>query len=161
MRSRRVPGYVTLIATGLILSLYALGVLRSLEDKSVRPLEFKLRSFLQKSPTLDPRLKIYSYDDATLNFVKKPDMDFELWLKVLQGISEAGPRRIMIDKIFSVVDKSSPGASLGVEFNKIKTDVVTAVYAVPSVIKFKPPLPADFEPSNSPSGQDGRRQRRI
>jgi class 3 adenylate cyclase len=135
---------VTLFATGLILALYALGVLRSLEDKSVRPLEFKLRSFLQKSPTLDPRLKIYSYDDSTLRFVKKPDLDFETWLKMLQGISEAGPRRIMIDKIFSVVDRKTSLESINLEFEKIKTDVVTAVYAVPNVIKFKSPLPADF-----------------
>jgi class 3 adenylate cyclase len=135
---------VTLIAAGLILSLYALGVLRSLEDKSVRPLEFKIRSFLQKSPTLDPRLKIYSYDDSTLRFVKKPDLELELWLQVLQGISEAGPRRIMIDKIFSVVDRETSLESLRREFEKIKTDVVTAVYAVPNVIKFKSPLPADW-----------------
>jgi class 3 adenylate cyclase len=145
MRSKRVPGYVTLVAMGLILSLYALGVLSSLEDKSVRPLEFKLRSFLQKSPALDPRLKIYSYDDSTLRFVKKPDLDFELWLKLLQTISEAGPRRIMIDKIFAVVDSKAPLETLKPEFERIKTDVITAVYAGPNVIKFKTPLPADFK----------------
>ncbi len=76
MRSRRVPAYVTLVATGLIMVLYTLGVIHSLEEKSVRPLEFKLRSFLQKSPSLDPRLKIYSYDDSTLRFVKKTGSGF-------------------------------------------------------------------------------------
>ncbi|HET9240402.1 MAG TPA: adenylate/guanylate cyclase domain-containing protein [Oligoflexus sp.] len=145
MRSKRVPGYVTLFAMGLILSLYALGVLSSLDDKSVRPLEFRLRSFLQKSPTLDPRLKIYSYDDSTLRFTKKPDLDFELWLKLLKTISDAGPRRIMIDKIFAVVDSVTPLDALKPEFEKIKADVVTAVYAGSNVIKFKEPLPTDFK----------------
>ncbi|MDQ3230974.1 MAG: CHASE2 domain-containing protein [Pseudobdellovibrionaceae bacterium] len=145
MKSRRVPGYVTLAAAGLILLLYALGVIRSLEDKSVRPLEFKLRAWMQKSPTLDPRLKIYSYDDSTLRFVKKPDLDFELWLKVLQGISAAGPRRIMIDKIFGVVDINTSLETMNREFQAIRSDVITAVYAVPNTIKFKAPLTADFK----------------
>ncbi|WP_176736895.1 adenylate/guanylate cyclase domain-containing protein [Oligoflexus tunisiensis] len=144
-KSRRTPGYVTLAAAGLISLLFALGVIQSLEEKSVRPLEFKLRSFLQKSPGLDPRLKIYSFDDSTLRFVKKPDLEFELWLKVLQGIDAAQPRRIMIDKIFSVVDTQSSPTDIQKEFEKISTEVVTAVYAAPNVIRFKPPLPADFK----------------
>jgi class 3 adenylate cyclase len=145
MKPGRVPAYVTLAAMGLILSLHALGVLSSLEVKSVRPLEFKLRSFLQKAPALDPRLKIYSYDDSTLDFVQKPDLEFELWLQVLQGISDAGPRRIMVDKIFSVADIKSSTGLIQQQFQKISSDVVTAVYTVPHHIKLKEPLPADYK----------------
>jgi class 3 adenylate cyclase len=144
-KTRRAPAYVTLATAGLIGLLFAFGVIRSLEEKSVRPLEFQLRSFLQKSPGLDPRLKIYSFDDSTLRFVKKPDLEFELWLKVLQGIDAAQPRRIMIDKIFSVVDAQSSPADIQKEFEEISTDVVTAVYAVPNIIRFRSPLPADYK----------------
>ncbi|MCX6129740.1 MAG: PilZ domain-containing protein, partial [Proteobacteria bacterium] len=68
-----------------------------------KPLEFQIRSLLKKSPPLDPRLKIFAFDDKTLNYLGYPDLTLDSWYNLIAQYASSKPQAIYIDKIFGIV----------------------------------------------------------
>lgn len=73
---------------------------KSLDNQLIRALEFKARSYLNRSPAIDPRLKVYAFDDDTLKRFMSDDLDIQEWARLLHAMAEVKPRLIIIDKIF-------------------------------------------------------------
>ncbi len=68
-----------------------------------RPFFFRVREKLVKDPELDPKLKILSYDDGSVDKLQRPDLTIDDWATVLVAIGERKPRMILIDKVFGII----------------------------------------------------------
>jgi serine phosphatase RsbU (regulator of sigma subunit) len=51
-------------------------------------------------PPLDPRLKIFAYDDNSVSFFGDPEVSFKNWVSVLGALEARNPKMIFVDKIF-------------------------------------------------------------
>lgn len=77
-------------------------------DRNIsKPVEFQLRNHLNRDPPIDERIKIVNFDDATVTALGRTDLTLQEWSQVLQHLSLHKPKKILIDKVFQVVDKSS------------------------------------------------------
>ena len=74
---------------------------RVLDQKIFHPFVFWLRSELV-TPKLDPRIKIFCYDDRTAAYLNSLDIPLTTWAKVLKSIGQKPDVRILIDKLFDV-----------------------------------------------------------
>lgn len=72
----------------------------NLQNRLARPLEFRLRHWLKRDPPLDPRIKIYAFDDRTLELLDESDLTLDDWLGVLKTFVARRPRAVFIDKFF-------------------------------------------------------------
>lgn len=60
---------------------------------------FRVRS-ITSSPVLDPRIKIFAYDDRTVSMQKRFDITLQEWARVFSALAERKPRAILLDKLF-------------------------------------------------------------
>ncbi len=104
--NREKPGLVpTLLAVifGLgFLTLYFTPVQEYVSYQVGRPLEFRFRSWLGKSPGLDPRIKIYAFDEQTVGYLGYHDLTLDSWRILAEHLSANKPRALYIDKLFSM-----------------------------------------------------------
>lgn len=104
--SREKPGFVpTLLAMILSLGflvLYFTPIQDYLAHQVGRPLEFRFRSWLGKSPSLDPRIKIFAFDEQTVGYLGYHDLTLDGWLKLAMHFGASKPRAIYIDKLFTL-----------------------------------------------------------
>ncbi|WP_141730784.1 adenylate/guanylate cyclase domain-containing protein [Oligoflexus tunisiensis] len=96
------PALLALILSLGFFALYFTPVQTYLSHQVGRPLEFRFRSWLGKSPTLDPRIKIYAFDEQTVRYLGYHDLTVDSWLKLVKHLSASKPRAIYIDKLFSL-----------------------------------------------------------
>lgn len=96
-----IPGF---LSGAVLMVLYLLPSGEFLQTKIARPIEFKLRSSLGKDPSLDPHLKIYSFSDATLQYLDGERMPLKQWSLVFESFKYAKPRALFIDKVFGYPD---------------------------------------------------------
>ncbi|MEZ4743727.1 MAG: adenylate/guanylate cyclase domain-containing protein [Bdellovibrionota bacterium] len=62
---------------------------------------FSLRDTLGKSPPLDPRIKVFAFDDAAVAEVDDRDLPLSSWLSIYQAIAKSEPATILIDRYWS------------------------------------------------------------
>ncbi len=134
----------TLFSAGLIMSLLATGLIGIFTDNTVRTLEFSLRSSLKKSPEFDPRLKIYSFDDATVGYLNETDLNITTWVDVMEALAATHPKKIMIDKIFASLKGRYSGDELRARLKKIDTDLVMAAYTTPNPLRKQQSVPPAY-----------------
>jgi len=101
------------------------------------PFVFKARSKL-KTSILDPRLKIFAFDDGTVAYLKATDMKLPEWGDVFQGLSRKPDTKILIDKLFDAY----PDQADVKQFNEKMKDVtseqtVIITFAHPGGIRFR------------------------
>ena len=72
-----------------------------LDQQLVHPVLFRLRNAIKK-PKLDPRIKIFSFDDGTAAALKTLDIPLATWGKVIARFSEIKDVKILIDKVFDL-----------------------------------------------------------
>jgi hypothetical protein len=96
------PAVLALILSLAFIALYFTPVQTYLSHQVGRPLEFRFRSWLGQSPTLDPRIKIYAFDDQTVGYLGYHDLTVDSWRKLVKHLSAGKPRAIYIDKLFSL-----------------------------------------------------------
>ncbi len=75
----------------------------ALERQSSERWLFSLRTFLERDPAFDPRLKVFALDDPTLASLGGSPPSLELWGKVLAAVAAEKPRVILIDKLFDML----------------------------------------------------------
>ena len=71
----------------------------SIETQVGRPLLFHARTLIQ-TPELDPRIKIFSFDDRTAAALQNFDLELSDWALVLKALTERRPNVVIVDKIF-------------------------------------------------------------
>ncbi|MFW7378470.1 MAG: adenylate/guanylate cyclase domain-containing protein [Oligoflexus sp.] len=70
--------------------------------KARKPIEFAVRAKLQREPVLDPRIKVYAFDEQTLSYLGYHDFSLDVWYLLIAHFAQYQPRSIFIDKIFQV-----------------------------------------------------------
>jgi len=98
-----------------------------------RKIDFTLRTLLKKDPKLDPRIKVYSLEDFTVNKIQSPDLTAPQWVELLKDFAEERPKVILIDKIFSLYnEKELPSQEFVNRLQEISTKVPIYVGAFAS-----------------------------
>lgn len=104
--TREKPGLLPALLAGILslgfLALFFTPVQDYLSKQVGRPLEFRFRSWLGKSPALDPRIKIYAFDEQTVGYLGYHDLTLDGWQKLAVHLSASQPRALYIDKLFSL-----------------------------------------------------------
>jgi class 3 adenylate cyclase len=104
--AREKPGLLPVLLAGILslvfVSLYFSPIQTYISQQVGRPLEFRFRSWLGNSPGLDPRIKIYAFDEQTVSYLGYHDLTLDGWLKLAEHFAASQPRAIYIDKLFSL-----------------------------------------------------------
>src|SRR5688500_11685546 len=127
-------------AAVIVLAYSPLGL--DLETRVARPAEFKLRSLLGRDPQLDPRIKVYGFDDSTANYVKDFELDFFDWAQAIKSFESAKPRSVLIDRIFGI-PRGKDIEKAALEIKKLPFPIVAGSFAGPKAIKNRPLLTLD------------------
>lgn len=99
--------YWALIATvawaGLAVTITRAEFGEFIDANVTRPFYFKMRETLNRDPVLDPKFKILSYDDGSVDTLQRPDLTIDDWATVLAALGKQKPRIIFIDKVFGII----------------------------------------------------------
>lgn len=108
--------------------------------KLVHPALFNLRDLVQK-PKLDPRIKIFLFDDATASKLKSLDLPLATWGKVISRFSEIDGVHVIIDKVFDLPFSDDEVSGFVEELSSFekKTSVISFVH--PSEIPYRKAIP--------------------
>ncbi len=99
------------------------------------PINFQFRNWMKKNPQLDPRIKIYAYDDSTQDYVGRQDLSLGQWAEVIRGLASTQPASIYVDKMFTTPDKIEEELhSFQRMADEIKVPLVTDVWITPNAI---------------------------
>jgi class 3 adenylate cyclase len=101
---REFPFRITIAISVLLFVIGELGVFKILNENFAKPIEFRVRSGLGRDPVLDPRIKIFGFDDITLNALGRQALSYQEWGVLLGHLAKQKPRVIIIDQVFQVVD---------------------------------------------------------
>lgn len=74
---------------------------RELDQKVFHPFAFWVRNQI-RDPTLDPRIKIFCFDDRTAAYLHALDLSLPEWAKVINSIAKTPNVSVLIDKLFDV-----------------------------------------------------------
>lgn len=96
-----------------------------------------------ESPGLDPRIKIFSFDDQAVGRLKALDVSLDDWGKMLAQLDERRPAMILIDKLFDRPSSAEEGARFAATLNALRTPVVADAFVTPDKIRFRDPLALD------------------
>jgi class 3 adenylate cyclase len=100
------PGFLPALLAGFLslvfLALYFTPVQDYISKQVSRPLEFRFRAWLGQSPALDPRIKIFAFDDQTVSYLGYHDLTLDGWQKLAKHLAAKQPRALYIDKLFSL-----------------------------------------------------------
>lgn len=131
-------------AFGTLFTLSEFG--RTIEYLNARKLEFVVRDFLGRSPEIDPRIRIFAFDDKAIAAFESPELLLADWTAMLRGLRERRPKAILIDKVFGYVS-SREKADLGQFVDEIAKNEKLAVGSF--VNSFSVPLQATLDISRS------------
>jgi serine phosphatase RsbU (regulator of sigma subunit) len=110
---------------------------------------FKFRSWLHKAPALDPRIKIYGFDDGTLEYLDREELHLTEWGRLIQAMAEAGAAGVYIDKLFGTPDKlDTELPEFSQQLKAAGIPVVTAAWITAQPIKGRIPHPLSEEHFN-------------
>ena len=138
-----VIGGVTLIlGTALVMSPWALVAERHL----TYPMLFWLRQAVGREPVLDPRIKIFAFDDTTVERLGLPtglpDAD---WIAMIAALAARGPRAILLDFVWGAPLRDGKDAPALQALMAGAVPIATGAFLAPQVIPWRRPL------TNSPS----------
>lgn len=101
---KAIPAKATLLVACCTMLAGFAGVFNILHVNFAKPIEFRLRSALGKDPLLDPRIQMFAFDDVTASKLGRPALNFGEWREILTHLSKHGPRLIVIDQVFQIVE---------------------------------------------------------
>ena len=117
------------------------------EEQGSFPLYFRARQALGLAPSIDPRLKMFSYDDSTFAQLGRAELSFAEWTSVLVALDAQQPRAIFIDQIFGSVpnhpgfasdapaDARATAQQVLDAAGRLKTPLITAAFIRQNLIK--------------------------
>lgn len=149
-------GITILLFTGLAMLYRMTPAAQRFEENTSFSFYFSMRQSLGLSPPLDPRLKIFRFDDTTLSTLRKPALNLEEWIRVLEAVDAQRPRAIFIDAMFSIPPDHpgwAPGATpedvaaaqaLVHRWAALRTPIASAAFVTPAKLsraEIDPTLP--------------------
>lgn len=112
-----------------------------LVSKISRPLEFRTREWMGKSPALSSKLKIYAIDDSTFSKMGTWVLTGEDWVRVLGAVAKKSPKAIFIDQLFSKgSDFISGTAGFTDAIKKLGVPVYVGAFLAPAQIRYRDEL---------------------
>jgi class 3 adenylate cyclase len=115
-----------------------------LESRLSRPLDFRARDILDRSPTRGEQLKIFSFDDSTFAKLGKATLNLTEWVSLLQTIAANKPRAILIDGMFSLADEEHPDFPAVISgIRNLGVPVIVGGFVVNTEIRFRKPIRLD------------------
>lgn len=133
----------------------ASGVSQVVNDAVARRLEYSVRRRLHKSPTLDSRIKIFAFDDASATALGYADVSLAQWEKILTAIGRSEPRAVFIDKVFALPLKTGKSSSFVSTLRSLPFPIVAGAYRSPKPIQGRSALPLnapDFQVESTLAG---------
>lgn len=85
----------------LLFTLTWAGLAAFLEPRVVRTLEFRTRAALGRGPTLDPRIKIFGFDDTMAAEKGGIRLDVDDWIALFKALQAKKPKTILVDGMFA------------------------------------------------------------
>lgn len=126
-----------------------------LESRLSRPVDFRVREWLGKSPVRSEQIKIFSFDDSTFAKLGKPTLSLSEWLTLFRTIAANKPRAILIDGMFSLADEQDPELPQIIDgLRNLGVPVIVGGFVVGTEIRFRQPIRLD-RPEYSVSGMAG------
>ncbi|MDB2447365.1 CHASE2 domain-containing protein, partial [bacterium] len=110
---------------------------------------FQGRSALGFETKIDPRLKVYVFDDLTVSSLKENDLSAKRWAEVFKAISEENPKAIITTHPFSVPKSLHNPLNFTDDIQAIKTKIATGVWLTSKNIAGLLPLAPEDYPSLS------------
>ncbi len=93
--------FAVLMASAVMVGVRSSSWGANLQKKFLRPANFAVRHKMARDPVLDPRIRLYSFDEATFQLVRDFDLAPADWGKILQGLVPEQPRAVLIDSDFT------------------------------------------------------------
>lgn len=115
-----------------------------IENRVGRPILFKLRELAGLAPRLDPRVKVFAFDDASLFELGKPEsLTPEIWKEILAAFSANHPKAILIDMIFATKRRTPAELQKYLDLFAGLPALATGAFLSPVVISKRPLLDLD------------------
>ena len=115
---------------------------QAINKQIFHPLVFHIRSYLRPAK-LDPRIKIFAFDDSTVAYLKATDIPLPEWGSVLVALTKQPNTHLLIDKLFDNHPKESDIKEFVASMKEIKTARTSLItFAHPSRIKFRDEVPS-------------------
>ena len=119
----------------------------AIDDYVTRRAEFTVRSLLHRAPAMSPKIKIFIYDDQTVAKLQAGDISLADWSSVFEALAAAGPRHIIVDKLFDlpkdIAGAAAFNARMALIASKYKVPIVTGGFVTPTAILERPLMPLD------------------
>lgn len=105
-----------------------------------RLLSFSLRERLGKAPNLDPKLKVFAFEDRSAHELGFTDLPLKDWLAVIESIAARRPRAILIDKTFSHPLDPEAAQNFGERIQATGVPIIAKAHVSRSSLMFLNPL---------------------
>ena len=103
-----------------------------LDNLIARRIDFKVRRSLHMEPVLDPRIKILSFDNITMDLLHADNIELSAWGKLLTDISALKPKLVLIDKRFGLIGTQDAKNSFdGINNTPTTSRTITGGYVEP------------------------------
>lgn len=109
---------------------------RFLNKQIFHPFVFSIRSHL-KTTSLDPRIKIFAFDDTTVAYLKSTDISLSHWGEVFHGLSRQGEPTILIDKLFDAHPPQNEIDKFTAQMKSVPGKKSLITFAHPGSIRFR------------------------
>ena len=107
---------------------------------------FQGRSALGFEHKVDPRLKIYVFDDLTTSSIREYDLSAQRWVEILEAISKQNPKAILTPHSFSIIKSLHDPIAFTESIQKLRTKIATGVWLTNKKIHGLLPLaPEDYQ----------------
>lgn len=143
---------LTLVVPSLIgiLAIQALTftpIAKFIDQKVFHPLAFVVREKIRPQK-LDPRIKIFTFDNRTAAFLKALDIPLETWGLVIKSIGAKPNVKILISKLFDSPYTETEIKSFSELMSKEKTPTVIQAFTYPGEISYRYPISDETLKSN-------------
>ena len=100
--------------------------------KLIKTLEFRFRALAGMNPTLDPRIKVFAFDDRTAAKAQYPDLSIRDWSMLAAEVAKFKPKGIFFDKVFGLPmnQRQIPAAveTVNSAINRVDTRLVHGIF---------------------------------
>ncbi|MFW7378835.1 MAG: PP2C family protein-serine/threonine phosphatase [Oligoflexus sp.] len=108
---------------------------RYIETRLVHPILFHAREWLDRSPDIHERLKIFALDDSSFSYLGGPRLDTKDLTALIKNIARQNPHAIIIDGLLS--DRPGDDLSPLKQLRELQTPVFTGAYLNEKAINFR------------------------
>ena len=136
-------GRCLVVGFALPLLVVAIGASRggdAIEAAISTPVDFQAAQWFGRTPKADDRLKIFAFDDPTVNFAHGTELTYADWIKIFSALSAAEPKQIFVDKVFGLVPPGEDAPAFVAALQSLPTPIIVGAFAAPNEIQGRPSL---------------------